>query len=55
MDKHFLLVMVAKVLSDDGNKISGNTGVAVWGSKLYLTGLASPYISVCEIDEELAQ
>jgi len=46
---------IEQVLSDDGNKISGNTGVAVWGSKLYLTGLASPYISVCEIDEELAQ
>ncbi|KNZ46907.1 hypothetical protein VP01_684g8 [Puccinia sorghi] len=28
---------IEQVLSDDGNKISGNTGVAVWGSKLYLT------------------
>ncbi|KAA1133757.1 hypothetical protein PGTUg99_012133 [Puccinia graminis f. sp. tritici] len=46
---------VEQVLADDGNKINGNTGVAVWDSKLYLTGLTSPYISVCKIDEELAQ
>ncbi|PLW06057.1 hypothetical protein PCANC_25588 [Puccinia coronata f. sp. avenae] len=46
---------IEQVLSDDGRKISGNTGVAVWGSKLYLTGLASPYVSVCKIDVDLAQ
>lgn len=46
---------VELVLADDGNKISGNTAVAVWDSKLYLTGLSSPYVSVCKVDEELAQ
>ncbi|KAH9464873.1 hypothetical protein Pst134EB_004379 [Puccinia striiformis f. sp. tritici] len=46
---------VEQVFADDGNQISGGTGVAVWNSKIYLTGLASPHILVCEIDEELAQ
>lgn len=45
---------IEQVLSDDGKKINGATGVAVWNSKLYITGLASPHISVCKIDENLA-
>jgi len=43
-----------KVFADDGNQVSCTTGVAVWDSKLFMTGIASPYVSVCEIDRTLA-
>ncbi|MBW0499149.1 hypothetical protein O181_038864 [Austropuccinia psidii MF-1] len=46
---------VEKVLSDDGNQISGTTGVAVWQSQLIITGQGSSYVSICEIDEALSQ
>ncbi|PLW16205.1 hypothetical protein PCANC_12536 [Puccinia coronata f. sp. avenae] len=43
-----------RVFADDGNQVSCTTGVAVWDSKLFMTGIASPYLSVCEVDQNLA-
>lgn len=48
------LFSLERVFADDGNQVSCTTGVAVWDSKLFMTGIASPYVSVCEIDRTLA-
>ncbi|CAH7688769.1 hypothetical protein PPACK8108_LOCUS23781 [Phakopsora pachyrhizi] len=46
-------MQVEKIFGDDSNEVSGSTGVAIWNSKLILTGLASSYVSICELDSEL--
>lgn len=43
-----------KVFADDGQQVSGTTGVAVWNSNLLMTGIASPHLSICRIQSDLA-
>ncbi|KAI8443159.1 hypothetical protein BY996DRAFT_6436061 [Phakopsora pachyrhizi] len=42
-------VQVEKIFADDSREVSGTTGVAVWRSNLIMTGLASPYVSICDL------
>ncbi|KAG0146827.1 hypothetical protein CROQUDRAFT_700722 [Cronartium quercuum f. sp. fusiforme G11] len=43
---------VEKILGDDGKVISGITAVGVHGTKIFLTGISSPHVSVCEMGDE---
>ncbi|KAA1099288.1 hypothetical protein PGT21_001481 [Puccinia graminis f. sp. tritici] len=43
-----------RVFADDGQQVSCTTGLAVWDSKLFMTGIASPYVSVCQVDPTIA-
>ncbi|KAH9806775.1 hypothetical protein DFH28DRAFT_1161350 [Melampsora americana] len=43
---------VEKVFADDGHMVSMTTCVAVYEDKLYLTGIASPYVSVCKMKDD---
>ncbi|MBW0537832.1 hypothetical protein O181_077547 [Austropuccinia psidii MF-1] len=46
-------VKIEKIFGDDGQKVNGATGVAVWGSKLLLTGICSFSVTICEVEKEL--
>ncbi|OAV88588.1 hypothetical protein PTTG_01509 [Puccinia triticina 1-1 BBBD Race 1] len=47
-------IELEKVFADDGKQVTCTTGVAVWNSKLLMTGIASPYLSICEVDQTIA-
>ncbi|KAI7948199.1 hypothetical protein MJO29_009864 [Puccinia striiformis f. sp. tritici] len=43
-----------RIFADDGNQVSGTTSLAPWNSKLFMTGILSSYVSVCEVNQTLA-
>jgi len=40
---------VEKVFSDDGQKVSGTTNAVYYNHKLYMTGLVSNHVSICDV------
>lgn len=42
-----------KVFADDGQMVHMTTCVGVYENKLFLTGIASPYVSVCKMKDDM--